>query len=69
MRIIVAAVPWSSAELKHRLTFQIEEGSLGRHEAINHTEIRALRTPFNTVDWTFFACIKYFQTSKLAVSI
>jgi len=28
MRIIVDAVPWPSAELKHRLTFQIEEGSL-----------------------------------------
>jgi hypothetical protein len=61
MWIEVNAVPWPSAKLKHRLTFEIEESSLRRHEAINHTELGALRTPFHTVDWAFFACIKIFH--------
>jgi hypothetical protein len=64
MWIVVDAVPWSSAELKHSFTFEIEESSFRRHEAINYTKLRALWTPFHTVDWAFFACIKYFINIK-----
>jgi hypothetical protein len=39
MWIVVNAVPWPSAKFKNRLTFEIEESSLRRHEAINHTKL------------------------------
>lgn len=54
---VVDSVTRAGAEVKDRVTLEVEDGGLGRHEAEHGAEVGGVGTPGHVVDWTLLGCL------------